>query len=102
MIRWDVLRLAESRATSLFFGPTTHAAVQRETEMNERSRRLPNNPHESETTIRRGGPRTPRGKDRSKLNALKTGIFAKVVLTAEPFRVGRIFEQEAQFLRKIF
>lgn len=38
---------------------------------------------------RRTGPRTPQGKARSKLNAMKTGIFAKLVLAAKPFSESR-------------
>jgi hypothetical protein len=45
-----------------------------------------------EQKSRRGGPRTPQGKARSRLNAVKSGIFAKLVLTSEPFR-----EREADF-----
>jgi len=33
---------------------------------------------------RRGGPRTAQGKARTKFNAVQTGIFAKVLLTADP------------------
>jgi hypothetical protein len=43
--------------------------------------------NESSSLSRRstGGPRTPKGKDRSKYNALKHGIFSKVaVLKDEP------------------
>src|ERR1017187_8811890 len=32
------------------------------------------------------GPRTPEGKRRTKFNAIQHGIFADLVLTAEPFR----------------
>jgi hypothetical protein len=38
----------------------------------------------SERGSRRGGPRTPQGKARSKFNAVRTGIFAKVLLTGDP------------------
>ena len=38
---------------------------------------------------RRPGPQTPGGKERSKLNAVKTGIFAKVVLAAKGFNESR-------------
>jgi hypothetical protein len=36
--------------------------------------------------LRSGGPRTPAGRQRTRLNAVKTGIFAKIVLAGEPFR----------------
>ena len=36
--------------------------------------------------LSRSGPRTPHGKNRSRQNAIKTGIFAKNVLVGEPFR----------------
>lgn len=39
----------------------------------------------------RPGPRTPGGKERSRLNAVKTGIFAKVLATAKPFSEQRNF-----------
>jgi hypothetical protein len=32
------------------------------------------------------GPRTPEGKRRTKFNAIQHGVFADLVLTAEPFR----------------
>jgi hypothetical protein len=32
------------------------------------------------------GPRTPKGKRRTKYNAIRHGIFADLVLTGEPFR----------------
>lgn len=48
--------------------------------------RGPNASDVREQKPRRPGPRTPEGKRRSKLNAVQTGIFAKVVLTGEPFR----------------
>ena len=35
---------------------------------------------------RRTGPRTPLGKSRSKRNAIKHGIFARIVLTEAPFQ----------------
>src|SRR5579864_8381628 len=38
---------------------------------------------------RQTGPRTRHGKARSKFNAVKTGIFAKVVLAAKPFNESR-------------
>jgi len=38
---------------------------------------------------RQTGPKTHLGKERSKLNAVKTGIFAKVVLAAKPFSESR-------------
>ena len=38
---------------------------------------------------RRTGPRTPQGKARSRFNAMKTGIFAKLVLAAKPFSESR-------------
>jgi hypothetical protein len=41
---------------------------------------------------RGGGPRTPAGRQRTRLNALKAGIFAKIVLAGEPFR-----ERQADF-----
>lgn len=46
----------------------------------------PHGPAASEPASRRGGPRTPHGKARTRLNATKSGIFAKLVLTGEPFR----------------
>lgn len=54
----------------------------------------------SDQNAPRGGPRTPQGKRRSKHNALKTGIFATVVLTAEPFQEKRVdFEELLSDLR---
>jgi hypothetical protein len=41
---------------------------------------------------RGGGPRTPAGRRRARMNAVKTGIFAKIVLAGEPFR-----ERESDF-----
>lgn len=41
----------------------------------------------------RTGPRTPQGKARSRFNAIKAGIFAKMVLKGEPFR-----ERQADFV----
>lgn len=41
---------------------------------------------EQEKVSRGGGPRTPAGKQRVRLNAVKSGIFAKIVLAGEPFR----------------
>jgi hypothetical protein len=38
---------------------------------------------------RKPGPRTPHGKEHSKYNAVKTGIFAKIVLTGKPFAERR-------------
>ena len=38
---------------------------------------------------RQTGPKTHLGKRRSRLNAVKTGIFAKVVLAAKPFSESR-------------
>ncbi len=37
----------------------------------------------------RGGPRTPQGKQRSRRNAVRSGIFARVVLDAGAFREGQ-------------
>jgi hypothetical protein len=45
-----------------------------------------------ERASRGGGPRTPAGRHRTRLNALKAGIFAKMVLAGEPFR-----ERQADF-----
>jgi hypothetical protein len=46
----------------------------------------PNGPVVAERGSRRGGPRTSQGKARVRFNAVKTGIFAKVVLSADSFR----------------
>jgi hypothetical protein len=54
------------------------------------NRHGPNNFDVGDQNALRGGPRTPQGKQRSKYNALKTGIFATVVLTAAPFRENRV------------
>jgi hypothetical protein len=55
----------------------------------------------SERDSRRGGPRTPQGKARTRLNAVKTGIFARLVLTGEPFRERQAdFEELLAELRK--
>jgi hypothetical protein len=40
---------------------------------------------DDQTSVSRPGPRTPQSKKRSKYNALKTGIFAKIVLTGKSF-----------------
>jgi len=37
----------------------------------------------------RPGPRTPQGKLRSKYNRIRNGIFARIVLTGEPFRESK-------------
>ena len=64
----------------------------------------PNNHGVRELGSRRAGPRTPQGKARVKLNAVKTGIFAKFVLTAEPFQeryedFQKLLEELQQSLR---
>jgi hypothetical protein len=60
------------------------ATIAGEDDMDDKSRGEPAN---SETRgSHRTGPRTPLGKAGSKFNAIKAGIFAKMVLTAEPFR----------------
>jgi len=48
----------------------------------------------SERGSRRGGPRTPAGKARTKFNAVKTGIFATVMLTSDALGSGQIAYRE--------
>lgn len=49
----------------------------------------PSNRQQSSSAQRKLRPRTSHGKQNSKYNALKTGIFAKVVLTTKPFNERR-------------
>lgn len=60
--------------------------------MTQNNKQEPRRPLHIVGSSRRGGPRTPQGKARAKLNAVKSGLFAKLVLTSEPFR-----EREADF-----
>jgi hypothetical protein len=53
--------------------------------------KIVNEPENSDARrgVRQTGPRTPHGKARSRFNAMKTGIFAKLVLAAKPFDESR-------------
>jgi hypothetical protein len=50
----------------------------------DKSRPASNESEIQDRGLRRGGPRTAQGKARTKFNAVKTGIFANVMLAADP------------------
>jgi hypothetical protein len=81
---------AESRGLSVFLG---YGRPQEE----KKGRRREMNPEDGmgaesgagREQLARSGPRTPQGKLRAKYNRIHNGIFARIVLTGEPFRESK-------------